>query len=50
MFNKNSTLEEMIQFFYDNYDYYLKKARANTHYDSLGRIILEDYDDLETAE
>ena len=53
MISKNATLDEMIQYFYDNYDFYMKKAEENTKYDSLGRIILEDYgdddSDIETA-
>ena len=26
MISKNSALDEMIQYFYDNYDFYMKKA------------------------
>ena len=43
-------LEKMIKFFYDNEEFYMEKARANTKYDSLGRIILpydEEEDDIE---
>lgn len=39
---ENSTLEEKIQYFYDNYEFYMKKAKENTQRDLYGRII-EDY-------
>lgn len=39
---ENSTLEEKIQYFYDNYEFFMQNAREKTKRDSYGRIILED--------
>lgn len=40
----NVTLEEMLKFYEDNEELFMKPARDNTQYDSQGRIILP-YDD-----
>ena len=45
MISKNATLEEMLKFCEDNEELYMRIARENTKYDSLGRIILENYGD-----
>lgn len=45
MISKNATLEEMLKHYEENEELYMKIARENTNYDSLGRIILEDYGD-----
>ncbi len=42
----NATLEELLRFYEENEELYLKLAEKNTQYDSQGRIILP-YDDKE---
>ena len=45
MTSKSATLKEILKFYEDNEELYMRIARENTKYDSLGRIILEDYGD-----